>query len=341
MQKVRKITNARVLVTGGAGFIGSNLCQILLEQNNEVVCLDNFLTGKQENIAQLIGNQNFTLVEGDIRHLADCQRAVDGVDYVLHQAALGSVPRSVKNPMTTNEINVGGFVNMLHAAVQAKVKQFVYASSSSVYGDYPHLPKIEHLTGNLLSPYAVSKYTTELYAHTFSKLYGMPCIGLRYFNVYGRNQDPEGEYSAVIPRFIRQLITHQSPSIFGDGEQSRDFTYIDDVVQANQLAALTTDENAVNQVYNIAFSGQISLNGLYALLVNLLKKFDEKIEKIQISYSAERNGDIKHSFASIEKAIQLLDYQPIYSIKEGLAKTIDWYWEKQLAAHLKQEEQKS
>jgi len=335
MQKAKKITNARVLVTGGAGFIGSNLCEALLAQDNEVVCLDNFSTGKQENVAAFTNNKRFALLQGDIRHLADCQKATEGIDYVLHQAALGSVPRSIKNPMTTNEVNVGGFVNMLHAAVQAKVKQFVYASSSSVYGDYPHLPKIEHLTGNLLSPYAVSKYTNELYAQVFSKLYGINCIGLRYFNVYGKNQNPEGDYSAVIPRFIRQLLTHQSPIIFGDGEQSRDFTYIDDVVQANQLAALITDENAVNQVYNIAFSGQISLNQLYKLLASLLGKFDTKMAQIPMSYAEERKGDVKHSFASIEKAAQLLGYQPIYSIKEGLEKTIHWYWK-----NLKQEVQK-
>lgn len=326
MQQKRQITHVRVLVTGGAGFIGSNLCETLLNQENEVVCLDNFSTGKRENISQFIHHKHFTFVEGDTRNSADCQKAVQGVDFVLHQAALGSVPRSIANPNATNDVNVSGFVNILHASVQAKVKRFVYASSSSVYGDHPHLPKVEHLTGNLLSPYAVTKYANELYAQVFGKLYEIECIGLRYFNVYGKNQNPEGEYSAVIPRFIRQLIKYQSPIIFGDGTQSRDFTYIQDVVQANQLAALTTKSEAVNQVYNIAFHGQTTLNQLVELLSDLLKNFDEKIARLSPTYAQERKGDIKHSFASVEKAKQLLDYQPQYSIQEGLKNTIDWYW---------------
>jgi UDP-N-acetylglucosamine/UDP-N-acetylgalactosamine 4-epimerase len=267
------------------------------------------------------------LIEGDIRSIADCERAVKGADYVLHQAALGSVPRSIANPIATNEVNITGFVNILHATAQAKVKRLVYASSSSVYGDHPHLPKVEHLTGNLLSPYAVSKFTNELYAQVFSKLYDIECIGLRYFNVYGKNQNPEGEYSAVIPRFIKQLIRYETPKIFGDGTQSRDFTYIEDVIQANQLAALTTQKEAINQVYNIAFHGQTSLNELFDLLTSLLKKFDKKIANLRPAYTQERRGDVKHSFASIEKAKQLLDYQPQFSIQQGLKDTIYWYWE--------------
>ncbi len=324
---MQKIINSQVLVTGGAGFIGSNLCETLLAQGNEVVCLDNFATGKKENIVHLLDNKHFRLIEGDICSSEDCKKAVQQIDYVLHQAALGSVPRSIKNPMATNEVNVGGFVNILHASAEAKVKRFVYASSSSVYGDYPHLPKIEHLTGNLLSPYAVSKYANELYAQVFSTLYPIQCIGLRYFNVYGKNQHPEGEYSAVIPRFIRQLIRNESPVMFGNGEQSRDFTYIEDVIQANQLAALASSEKAVNQVYNVAYSGRTSLNELYKLLVELLANFDEKITRIVPTYAATRAGDVKHSFASIEKARELLGYQPTHSIAQGLKNTIDWYWQ--------------
>ena len=323
---MQKIIHSRILVTGGAGFIGSNLCEILLKQENEVICLDNFSTGRRENISSFIHNHRFTLIEGDIRNFADCQKAVAGVDFVLHQAALGSVPRSIANPLVTNEVNINGFVNILHAAVQAKIKRVVYASSSSVYGDHPNLPKEEHLIGNLLSPYAVTKYTNELYAQIFSKLYEIECIGLRYFNVYGKNQNPSGEYSAVIPRFIRQLMRHESPIIFGDGSQSRDFTYIADVVQANQLAALVDTQEGINQVYNIAFHGRTSLKELVKLLTELLESFDERIAHLSPTYATERKGDIKHSFASIDKAQRLLGYQPQYNIREGLKNTIDWYW---------------
>jgi UDP-N-acetylglucosamine 4-epimerase len=327
MTNSRQITHSRILVTGGAGFIGSNLCEKLLHQDNEVICLDNFSTGKRENLTHLLPNPHFKLLEGDIRNPQDCQLAVQGVDYVLHQAALGSVPRSIKNPMLTDEVNVNGFVNILFASAQAKVKRFVYASSSSVYGDYPHLPKIEHLIGKPLSPYAISKYTNELYAQVFSQLYDIQCIGLRYFNVYGKRQNPEGEYSAVIPRFVSKLIRHESPVIYGDGEQSRDFTYIEDVLQANQLAAITTNENASNQVYNIAFCGQTTLKDLYNLLVELLVPFDEKIALVIPTFTENRKGDVRHSYASIDKAKQLLDYQPQFYIKEGLQNTISWYWD--------------
>lgn len=323
----QQITRSRVLVTGGAGFIGSNLCETLLAQDNEVVCLDNFSTGKYTNIKHLLNNKLFTLIEGNICHVQDCQKALAGVEYVLHQAALGSVPRSIYDPIATTQVNVGGFVNLLHASVQAKVKRFIYASSSSVYGDYPHLPKVEQHIGKPLSPYAISKYTNELYAQNFSELYGIQCIGLRYFNVYGKNQNPEGEYSAVIPRFISQLIRYQSPTINGDGKQSRDFTYIEDVIQANLLAISTQNKNALNQVYNIAFNGQTTLIELYDLLISLLASMDSQIASIQPTFASERKGDVKHSYASIEKARQLLGYQPKYSIKDGLTKTIQWYWE--------------
>ncbi len=326
MTQYPQITRSRVLVTGGAGFIGSNLCEALLSQDNEVVCLDNFYTGKYANIVHLLDNKHFTLIKGDICHTQDCQKALQGVEYVLHQAALGSVPRSIYDPVTTTQVNICGFVNLLHASVQAKVKRFVYASSSSVYGDYPQLPKVEQNIGKPLSPYAISKYTNELYAHNFSEIYGIQCIGLRYFNVYGKNQNPEGEYSAVIPRFISKLIRYESPVINGDGQQSRDFTYIEDVVQANLLAIATQNENACNQVYNVAFNGQTTLIELYNLLIDLLTPLDSQISSIQPIFRTERKGDVKHSYASIEKAKQLIGYQPKYSIKDGLTKTIQWYW---------------
>ena len=257
----RTITNSKVLVTGGAGFIGSNLCEALLKQDNQVVCLDNFMTGHRHNIAPFLSNPNFTLIEGDIRNYEDCEKAVSGVDYVLHQAALGSVPRSINNPMLTNDVNIGGFVKMLFAAKEAKVKRFVYAASSSTYGDSKALPKVEHQIGNALSPYAITKYVDELYAKNFSDLYQIETIGLRYFNVFGRRQDPNGAYAAVIPLFVKKFMDHESPLINGDGSFSRDFTYIENVIQANQLAAITPSEHIRKQaqIYNKKFveiSGQ-------------------------------------------------------------------------------------
>lgn len=321
----RRIENSRVLVTGGAGFIGANLCEALLAQNNEVVCLDNFATGRRENLADCLPNVRFTLIEGDIRRLADCQKAADGVDYVLHQAALGSVPRSIKDPHTTNEVNVSGFLNMLDAAKGAKVKRFVYASSSSVYGDYPGSPKVEHLTGNLLSPYAVSKATNELYAQVYGQLHGLACIGLRYFNVFGEKQNPEGEYAAVIPRFVKNLLRGQAPVIFGDGAQARDFTYIQNVIQANQLAALVTDPAAIGQVYNIALGERISLNDLCQLLGELLADHDPRLAILAPVHGPERPGDIKYSLADTGKAARLLHYAPTHDIRTGLAKALAWY----------------
>lgn len=319
-------SNKKVLVTGGAGFIGSNLCEALLEQNYAVVCLDNFATGHRHNIAPFLANPNFTLIEGDIRNLEDCQKAVEGVDYVLHEAALGSVPRSIKDPITSNDVNVGGFLNMLVASRDAGVKRFVYAASSSTYGDSKALPKVEDVIGKPLSPYAITKYVNELYADVFSKTYGMECIGLRYFNVFGRRQDPNGAYAAVIPLFVKQFINHQSPVINGDGEYSRDFTYIDNVVQMNLLAITTENPEAVNQVYNTAFGERTTLNQLVGYLKEFLSEYDPEIANVEILHGPNRTGDIPHSLASIDKAKSLLGYNPKFSMRGGLKEAVQWYW---------------
>lgn len=321
------LKNKNILVTGGAGFIGSNIIEKLLEQNNFVVCLDNFITGKHENIAEFTQNPKFKLINGDIRDLNTCNLACENIEVVLHQAALGSVPRSINDPITTNEVNITGTINMLQAAVTAKIKRFVYASSSSVYGDSKELPKIEKNIGNPKSPYAVSKYVNELYASVFSQLYGIETIGLRYFNVFGKKQSPDGPYAAVFPKFIKKLIEHESPEIHGDGEQTRDFTYIDNVVRANELAAITQNKDAVNQVFNIAYGETNSLNELTAILINYLSEFDHKIGNINPIYIAERPGDIRDSLASIEKAKNLLNYNPEYDVKTGLKKAIAWYYD--------------
>ena len=320
------IQNHKILVTGGAGFIGSNLCEALLKLSNEVVCLDNFSTGKIENIEHLIENPKFTLIGGDIRNLEDCKKACTGVDYVLHEAALGSVPRSIEDPITTNNVNISGFVNMLIAARDAKVKRFVYAASSSTYGDSKGLPKVEDVIGKPLSPYAITKYVNELYAEIFFKTYGLNTIGLRYFNVFGRKQDPNGAYAAVIPKFVMQFLDYESPVINGDGGYSRDFTYIDNVIQMNLLALSTTNKEALNQVYNAAFGERTTLNNLVIALKNSLSKFDFKIADVQIKYGPTRAGDIPHSLASIEKAKRLLNYNPKYSIEKGIEQAMDWYW---------------
>ena len=325
MEQILK--NSRVLVTGGAGFIGSALIETLLSNENEVVCLDNLATGKRENLADFIGNKNFRFLEGDIRNLADCQKAADGVQYVLHQAALGSVPRSVKDPITSNDVNVSGFLNIITAARDAGVKRFVYASSSSVYGDHPALPKFEENTGNPLSPYAVTKKVNELYAKVFGELYGMETLGLRYFNVFGRRQDPDGQYAAVIPRFVKSLIQHEAPVIFGDGSQTRDFTYIENVVQANLRAATANNPEAYNTAYNVAFGDRVTLNELYTMLRDGLAKFDPEIAGINPVYTDPRQGDIPHSLASIEKTSRLLGYAPQFNLKQGLAHSVKWYWE--------------
>jgi UDP-N-acetylglucosamine/UDP-N-acetylgalactosamine 4-epimerase len=320
------LANVRVLVTGGAGFIGSNLCEDLLQHDNEVVCLDNFLTGHRKNISGLMDHKNFRLMEGDIRNQADCSKACDGVDIVLHQAALGSVPRSINDPATTNDININGFINMLIAARDAKVKRFVYAASSSTYGDSAAMPKIEENIGKPLSPYAVTKYVNELYAHVFALNYGMEVIGLRYFNVFGRRQDPLGPYAAVIPKFTMLLMDHKSPMINGDGSYSRDFTYIDNVIQMNHLAAITQNPLAIGQVFNTAAGERNDLNQLVSYLKENLSNYDPAIAAIQPVHGPERKGDIPHSLASIEKAKNLLGYEPEFNLQQGLKIAVDWYW---------------
>jgi UDP-N-acetylglucosamine 4-epimerase len=315
-----------ILITGGAGFIGSNLSEYFLSKGHKVVCLDNFATGHRHNLKDFIENPNFRLIEGDIRNAADCIEAVKGVDYVMHQAALGSVPRSINDPVTTNDVNVSGFLNMLMAAKEAKVKRFVYAASSSTYGDSVGLPKIEEVIGKPLSPYAITKYVNELYADIFSKSYGLETIGLRYFNVFGRKQDPKGAYAAVIPKFVMQLMQHKSPVINGDGNYSRDFTYIDNVIQMNELAMTTTSELAVNTVYNTAYGDRNTLNKLVDYLKESLSKYDPEIANISSEYGPQRAGDIPHSLASIDKAKELLGYEPKFSLKAGLEEAVDWYW---------------
>ena len=318
-------TFMNILITGGAGFIGSNLCAYFLE-NNEVICLDNFATGYRHNIDGFLSNPKFSLIEGDIRDFKTCETAVSGVDYVLHQAALGSVPRSINDPITSNEVNVSGFLNMLTASRDAKVKRFIYAASSSTYGDSEALPKREDVIGKPLSPYAVTKYVNELYADVFSKTYGLETIGLRYFNVFGRNQDPNGAYAAVIPKFVAQFLNHESPVINGDGNFSRDFTYIDNVIQMNELAMLTENPEAINTVYNTAFGERTTLNELVNALKEFLSVYDNEIANVSIVYGQNRIGDIPHSLASIEKAKELLNYQPKFSMKEGLKEAVKWYW---------------
>ena len=321
-----ELSNKTILVTGGAGFIGSNLCEALLEKGNKVVCLDNFATGKRENLEQLLKDTNFTLIEGDIRKLEDCLNATKGVEYVLHQAALGSVPRSIKDPITSNEVNVSGFLNMLVASRDNGVKRFVYAASSSTYGDSESMPKVEHVIGKPLSPYAITKYVNELYADIFSKTYGLETIGLRYFNVFGRKQDPNGAYAAVIPKFVSQLMSGESPVINGDGNYSRDFTYIDNVIQANLLSLVTTNEKAINTVYNVAYGDRNTLNDLMRYLKEYLSEFDLRISNIDVIYGPNRAGDIPHSHASIANAKKNLHYNPEFSLQQGLKEAIKWYW---------------
>ena len=321
------LSKFKILITGGAGFIGSNLCEYFLGKGYEVICLDNFATGHRHNIQHLLPNENFTLIEGDIRNYSDCKKAVNAVDYVLHQAALGSVPRSIMDPITTNDVNVSGFLNMLSAAKEANVKRFIYAASSSTYGDSESLPKVEDVIGKPLSPYAITKYVNELYADIFSKTYGIETIGLRYFNVFGRKQDPNGAYAAVIPKFVMQFMKHESPVINGDGNYSRDFTYIDNVIQMNELAMLTQNPEAINTVFNTAFGDRTTLNDLIKNLQFELSQFDSKIADVKIIYGPNRAGDIPHSLASIDKAKKLLGYNPKFSMQEGLKQSVKWYWE--------------
>jgi len=316
----------KIVITGGAGFIGSNLAEYFLNQGHEVLVLDNFATGHLHNIAHLITNQKFQLIEGDIRDYETCMKAFENADYVLHQAALGSVPRSINDPITSNEVNVSGFMNVLVAARDCKVKRIVYAASSSTYGDSESLPKVEEVIGRPLSPYAVTKYVNELYADVFAKTYQMEIIGLRYFNVFGRKQDPNGAYAAVIPLFVKQLMQHESPKINGDGNYSRDFTYIDNVIQMNELALFTDNPNALNTVYNTAVGDRTTLNDLVHYLKQFLSKYDTKISEVPVIHGPNRVGDIPHSLASIAKAKELLNYEPTHTLQKGLEEAVDWYW---------------
>ena len=319
----------KILVTGGAGFIGSNLTEHLLENGHQVRVLDNFATGHFKNLKTFFDRfpNSFELMVGDIRNLDDCRKSVEGMEYVLHEAALGSVPRSVNDPITTNEVNISGFLNMLVASRDAGVKRFVFAASSSTYGDSASLPKVEDVIGKPLSPYAITKYVDELYADVFARTYGIEYIGLRYFNVFGRRQDPNGAYAAVIPLFVKKLMKHEAPNINGDGEYSRDFTYIDNVIQMNMLALTTTNPDAVNQIYNTAFGERTTLNQLVDYLREYLGDLDESIRAIEPTHGPNRVGDIPHSLASIDKARALLGYDPKYSMRDGLREAVKWYWD--------------
>ncbi|MGC4129437.1 MAG: SDR family oxidoreductase [Bergeyella sp.] len=322
-----KLQNKNILVTGGAGFIGSNLCEELLGCGAKVTCLDNFSTGRRENLEAIKNNPDFSLIEGDIRDLETCKKACENQDFVLHEAALGSVPRSINDPITSNDVNVGGFLNMLVAARDSGVKRFVYAASSSTYGDSETLPKVEDKIGKPLSPYAITKFVNELYADVFKKTYDFDTIGLRYFNVFGRKQNPGGAYAAVIPKFVMQLMNHESPTINGGGEYSRDFTYIDNVILMNLLALTSENPEAQNQVYNTAFGERTTLNDLVKYLKEYLSEFDSKIAEVEVIYGDYRKGDVPHSLASIDKAKNLLNYNPQYSMKDGLKEAVKWYWE--------------
>jgi UDP-N-acetylglucosamine/UDP-N-acetylgalactosamine 4-epimerase len=328
-----KRKSSRWLVTGAAGFIGSNLVEELLRFNQTVVGLDNFSTGHRINLEDVrtqVGEnawKRFVFIEGDIRNYEDCRQACENADYVLHQAALGSVPRSIEDPIMTNQSNIDGFLNMLVAARDAKAKKFVYAASSSTYGDHPGLPKKEDLIGKPLSPYAVTKYVNELYADVFMRLYGVECIGLRYFNVFGRRQDPNGAYSAVIPRWIGALLKGNAPTIYGDGETSRDFCYIDNVVQANLLSATTEHHDAANQVFNIAAGGRTTLKALYYMIRSVLGERNERIRDMEPTYGPFRAGDVRHSQADIQKAQTYLGYRPTHEVQAGIKETVRWFQE--------------
>lgn len=318
----------KILVTGGAGFIGSNLTEALLEKGHSVRVLDNFATGKIGNLLPLLVKypESLALQVGDIRNMDDCRKAVEGIDFVFHEAALGSVPRSIKDPITSNEVNVSGFLQMLVASRDAGVKRFIYAASSSTYGDSKSLPKVEDVIGKPLSPYAITKYVNELYADVFSRTYGIETIGLRYFNVFGRRQDPNGAYAAVIPLFVKKLMNHESPLINGDGEYSRDFTYIDNVIQMNIRAMETTNPEAINTVYNTAYGERTTLNQLVGYLKEYLSELDPAIAQVEILHGPNRAGDIPHSLANIDKARNLLEYDPQFSMKQGLKEAVKWYW---------------
>lgn len=320
------LRNKTVLLTGGAGFIGSNLCESFLEQGNKVICFDNFATGLRYNVHAFSHAENFHLVEGDIRDLHAVTEAMKDADIVCHQAALGSVPRSINDPLTTNAVNITGFLNVLHAAKECGVKRVVYAASSSTYGDSSALPKVEDQIGKPLSPYAVTKYVNELYAHVYANVFGIETIGLRYFNVFGKRQTPDGAYAAAIPRFISSFIHHSSPEVHGDGMQTRDFTYIANVVQINHLALTTTNPAAINQVYNVACGERTTLLDLIKTIRAELLRFDQGIEAIPLVFGPARTGDVRDSLADISKAVNLLNYKPTYSLNDGIKEAIDWYW---------------
>ncbi len=319
---------SKILVTGGAGFIGSNLCEHLVNKGHYVICLDNFSTGHMENIAALMENypNSFQLIEGDIRSFETCIKAASGVDYILHEAALGSIPRSINDPITTNDVNIGGFLNMLVAARDLKIKRFIFAASSSTYGDSKDLPKVEDNIGKPMSPYALTKLVDELYADVFAKTYDMEFIGLRYFNVFGRRQDPNSMYAAVIPLFIKQFMSLKQPCINGDGSNSRDFTYIDNVIYMNELALNTSKPQAINQIYNTACGERTTINQLASFIKGILIRYNPEISNINPIYGPHRTGDIPHSLASIEKAKKYLGYMPSYTFYKGLEETIKWYW---------------
>lgn len=347
----KTLNNNKLLVTGGAGFIGSNLIEYLLKNNNEVVCLDNLSTGHKKNIVSFLGNKNFQFIEGDIRSIDTCKKATQGCDYIFHQAALGSVPRSIKDPATTNAVNIDGFLNMLIAARDENIKRFIYAASSSTYGDSNEVPKVEEIIGRPLSPYAITKVVNEYFARVYSELYGLETIGLRYFNVFGKNQDPNGAYAAVIPLWIKLLLNHESPIINGDGSFSRDFTYVDNVVQANEIAALSSKEEilknldvyykefnknkglnikpsgVIMDVFNVALGKSTTLLELFETIKTRLSKYDPVIANIDVKLGPPRLGDIPHSLASIKKIKCVLDYEPQYNAKDGLEKVCNWYLE--------------
>ncbi|MBU78934.1 MAG: LPS biosynthesis protein WbpP [Flavobacteriales bacterium] len=315
----------KVLVTGAAGFIGSNLSEYLLEKGFEVIGLDNFSTGHEKNLIVLNKNKNFRFLQGDIRNFDTCLEVSKEVSFVLHQAALGSVPRSIKDPLTTNEVNINGFLNILEASRQNSVKRFIYAASSSTYGDSKALPKVEENIGKPLSPYAITKYVNELYAEIYSNAYGIETIGLRYFNVFGRRQDPNGAYAAVIPKFIAQFLNGQSPVINGDGSYSRDFTYIDNVLQMNHLVMLTKNSAAINQVFNTAVGDQTTIKEMAEVIKRGLTNYKKEISEIPIKFGPKRLGDIPHSKASIEKGISYLNYRPSHNFKVGIENYIKWF----------------
>jgi UDP-N-acetylglucosamine 4-epimerase len=335
LQKHLKTNKKTWLITGVAGFIGSNLLEKLLILNQKVVGLDNFQTGSEFNINEAISDasnatgkdlsKNFNFIKGDIRKIDDCHNACKDIDYVLHQAALGSVPRSIEDPISTNKANIDGFLNMLVASKDSNVKRFVYAASSSSYGDHPDLPKIEKKIGNPLSPYAVTKLVNELYASVFAKTYGFKTIGLRYFNIFGKRQDPNGPYAAVIPKWVAAILNNENVYINGDGETSRDFCYIDNTIQMNLLAAMSNNDNATDQIYNVALNDRTSLNELYQLIEDKLLERKKDLIKKKPIYRDFRKGDVRHSQADISKAESLLHYRPNYKISEGLDKSMEWY----------------